>query len=107
MSPAEKKAIKNLNGIIKYAPTEQKKNTLNRAIKVIKKGTFANKSMPKLINDFFKTNQGILNNINLFYDKLFKNVLDRYNLLVKDKESESPSSRSIINPKIVLTQSFE
>jgi ERCC4-related helicase len=107
LSPAEKKAIKNLNGIIKYAPTEQKKNTLNRAIKVIKKGTFTNKGMPKSINDFFKANKNIMNDINLFYDRLFKDVLDRYNLVVKDKQDESTGPRGIINPKIVLTQSFE
>lgn len=110
LSPAEKKAIKNLNAVIKVAPTEQKRNAMMRAIDIIKKGTFASKGMPKSINDFFTANISLLKDQAKFFDVLFKEVLDRYDLSSKtDDDPGIPESkgRGIINPRIVLTQSFE
>jgi hypothetical protein len=37
LSPAENKAITNLNAILKFAPTEQKQNALKRTLDIIKK----------------------------------------------------------------------
>ena len=110
LSPAEKKAIKNLNAVIKVAPTEQKRNAMMRAIDIIKKGTFASKGMPKSINDFFTANGSMLKDQTKFFEALFKEVLDRYDLSSKtydDPGVPESKGRGIINPRIVLTQSFE
>jgi superfamily II DNA/RNA helicase len=109
LSPAEKKAIKNLNAVIKVAPTEQKRNAMLRAIDIVKKGTFASKGMPKSINDFFLENAALLKDPNKFFDALFKEVLDRYDLSPKTEDENSKRAkggRGIVNPRIVLTQSF-
>lgn len=104
LSPAENKAISNLNAVVKIAPTEQKKMSLIRAVDIIKKGTFASKGLPKSINEFFTANMKSTKDVNLFFDKLFKNVLDRFDLS-RDTEEEQ-INKGIINPVIVLTQSF-
>lgn len=108
LSPAENKAISNLNAVVKIAPTEQKRMALLRALNMIKKGTFASKGLPKSINDFFTANTGLLKEPERFIEQLFINVLDRYDLSPDAEEAtqfdETP--RGIVNPKIVLTQSF-
>lgn len=109
LSPVEKTAIKNLNAVIKIAPTEQKRNAMLRAIDIIKKGTFATKGMPKSVNDFFKANPTLLKDREAFFDTLFKDVLDRFDLSAKSDEDAAKletKSRGIVNPRIVLTQSF-
>ena len=81
---------------------------LLRALDIIKKGTFASKGLPKSINDYFVANKILLKNSTKFIDKLFIEVLDRYDLS-SNIESEirgEQSSRGIVNPTIVLTQSF-
>ena len=81
---------------------------LLRALDIIKKGTFASKGLPKSINDYFVANKILLKNTTKFIDKLFIEVLDRYDLS-SNIESEirgEQSSRGIVNPTIVLTQSF-
>jgi hypothetical protein len=105
LSPAENKAITNLNAIIKIAQTEQKRKALHRTLELIKKGTFASKGLPKSINDFFKLNEKMLKNPSIFLDELFKQVLDRYDLSTRT-ENHKEVVRGIVNPKIVLTQSF-
>jgi superfamily II DNA/RNA helicase len=108
LSPAENKAISNINAIIKIAPTEQKRMALLRALNIIKKGTFASKGLPKLINDFFAANAELLKEHNKFIEQLFINVLDRYDLSPGYEESNQSDKayRGIVNPQIVLTQSF-
>jgi len=105
LSPAENKSITNLNAIIKVAQTEQKRKALQRTLELIKKGTFASKGLPKSINDFFKQNEKLLKNPSNFLDELFKQVLDRYDLSPR-ADNHKEEVRGIINPKIVLTQSF-
>ncbi len=108
LSPAENKAITNINAILKIAPTEQKKKALQRALELIKNGTFGSKGMPKSINDFFAGHTQLFRDPANFIDQLFIDVLDRYDLSAKSEE-ETKSKKShggIINPKIVLTQSF-
>lgn len=108
LSPAENKAISNLNAIVKAAPTEQKRQALLRALDLVRKGTFASKGMPKSINDFFAANQPLLKNPHDFISSLFINILDRYDLSSKSNNSSLVDSkpRGMVNPQIVLTQSF-
>jgi len=108
LSPAENKAISNLNAIVKIAPTEQKRMALIRALDIIKKGTFASKGLPKSINDYFTSNAGLLKEPDKFIDNLFITVLDRYDLSPGSEEvpRSDKAQRGIVNPLIVITQSF-
>ncbi|MDP3558110.1 MAG: helicase-related protein [Bacteroidota bacterium] len=107
LSPAENKAITNLNFIIKAATTEQKRMALQRVMEIIKKGTFASKGLPKSVNDFFTSNGNNLKNPEKFIELLFLEVLDRYDLTSKTEDSSAVKlHRGIVNPQIVLTQSF-
>jgi superfamily II DNA/RNA helicase len=108
LSPAENKAISNINAVVKIAPTEQKRMALIRALDIIKKGTFASKGLPKSINDFFTSNEGMFKEPDKFIEQLFINVLDRYNLSPGSEEmpQSDKARRGIVNPTIVLTQSF-
>jgi superfamily II DNA/RNA helicase len=106
LSPAENKAISNINAIVKNAPTEQKRMALLRALDIIKKGTFASKGLPKSINDYFTSNAGL--ELNKFIEQLFITVLDRYDLSPGSEEVPQSDKihRGIVNPQIVITQSF-
>ncbi len=108
LSPAENKAITNLNSMLKIAPTEQKKMALQRALKLINMGTYGSKGLPKSVNDFFTSNQKLFATPEQFINQLFVDVLDRYDLSANLDEpvKESKAHRGIVNPKIVLTQSF-
>ena len=108
LSPAENKAISNINALVKIAPTEQKRMALLRALDIIKKGTFASKGLPKSINDFFISNAGLLKEPDKFIEQLFITVLDRYDLSPGSEEmpQSEKAHRGIVNPQIVLTQSF-
>lgn len=107
LSRAEKDALININYIIKLAPTEQKRMALQRLRDQIKKGMYGSKGLPKSINDFFKDNKKLREEPNKFIDKLFVELLDKYNLsLNTETDEETTIEQSIINPKIVLTQSF-
>lgn len=108
LSPAENKAISNINALVKVAPTEQKRMALLRALDIIKKGTFASKGLPKSINDFFTSNAGLLKEPDKFIEQLFITVLDRYDLSPSSEEGpqSEKAHRGIVNPQIVLTQSF-
>lgn len=108
LSPAENKAISNINAIVKIAPTEQKRMALLRALDIIKKGTFASKGLPKSINVFFTSNAGLLKEPDKFIEQLFITVLDRYDLSPGSEEmpQSDKAHRGIVNPQIVLTQSF-
>jgi superfamily II DNA/RNA helicase len=109
LSPAENKAITNLNAILKFAPTEQKQNALKRTLDIIKKGTYASKGLPKSINDYFTVHQALLlREPDKFIDQLFITILDKYNLS-SNSEQESYTDnnpRGVINPQIVITESF-
>lgn len=106
LSIAENKAINNINAILKSTPTEQKKKALQRLVELIKKGTFSSKGMPKSINDFFLNNNKLLKDPLKLIDQLFIEVLDRYDLSLNAEENRGKISLGIINPQIVLTQSF-
>jgi len=108
LSPAENKAITNLVSLIKLAPTEQKRNAIIRAKELVEKGTFASKGFPKSVNDFFSVHIALMKNPANFINQLFINVLNKYDL---SSNNDSPVSgnnkpRGIVNPKIILTQSF-
>jgi len=109
LSPAEYKTISNLTAIFKIAHTEQKKAAIKRAIEMIKKGTFASKGLPKDINDFFVANANMFKEPTKFIDKLFIDILDKFNFSsnIDDFINDDISNFGIINPKIVLTQSFK
>ncbi len=108
LSPAENKAISNINALVKIAPTEQKAKALLRTIDIIKKGTYASKGIPKSINDFFRSNEGLLKEPYKFIEKLFISVLDRYDLSPSSEDANQADKghKGIVNPQIVLTQSF-
>lgn len=108
LSPAENKAISNINAIVKIALTDQKRMALIRVLDIIKKGTFASKGLPKSINDFFTSNAGLLKEPNKFIEQLFITVLDRYDLSPGSEEvpESDKIQRGIVNPQIVITQSF-
>ncbi len=108
LSPAENKAISNINAVVKIAPTEQKRMALLRALDIIKKGTFASKGLPKSINDYFTSNAGLVKEPDKFIEQLFITVLDRYDLSPGSEEApqSDKAHRGIVNPQIVLTQSF-
>lgn len=108
LSPAENKAISNINAVVKIAPTEQKRMALLRALDIIKKGTFASKGLPKSINDYFTSNANLLKEPDKFIEQLFITVLDRYDLSPGSEEmpQSDKAHRGIVNPQIVLTQSF-
>ena len=108
LSPAENKAISNLNAIVKIAPTEQKRMALLRALDIIKKGTFASKGLPKSINDYFTSNAELLKEPDKFIEQLFITVLDRYDVSPGSEEvpQSDKTNRGIVNPQIVITQSF-
>jgi len=108
LSPAENKAISNINAVVKIAPTEQKRMALLRALDIIKKGTFASKGLPKSINDFFTSNAGLLKEPDKFIEQLFITVLDRYDLSPSSEEmpQSDKAHRGIVNPQIVITQSY-
>ena len=106
LSPIENKAITNLNHLIKSAPTPQKLEILKVVLNRIKAGGFSNKGLPKEINDFWAGNfKAFTQNPIAFYDKLFTDLLDRYNFMNEEAIIENPK-QSIKNPKIVLTLSF-
>lgn len=108
LSPAENKAITNINAILKISPTEQKKMAMQRTLELIKKGTYGSKGLPKSINDYFAANSKLLKDQTKFVEHLFIDVLDRYDLSAKADSGakENKSHQGIVNPKIVLTQSF-
>lgn len=107
LSPVENRALTNLNAILNVAPTAQKRQSIQRCIDLINRGRFASRGLPKSVNEYFKANEKNLKNINGFMDGLFKEVLDRYDLSIHENEdSKKTNNRGIINPEIVLTQSF-
>ena len=114
LSNVENKAISNLQYMVKYALTEQKRSSLLRFIKLINDGKFASKGLPREVNDFYTANSALLSEPPVFLDRLFGEILDRYAIAVDETpaieistNSENKSEqRSIINPKIVLTVSF-
>lgn len=109
LSPAENKAITNINWLLKRANTEQKKKALSKTLELIRKGAFASKGLAKSINDYFKANERLLaKQLEEFTDGLFREVLDGYDLSMRnEEETEKRKPKGIINPKIVLTQSFD
>jgi superfamily II DNA or RNA helicase len=107
LSPAENKAISNLNAILKVAPTEQKRRALQRALDLIKKGTYGSKGLPKSINDYFTANTYQLKEPTKFVEQLFVSLLDSYDLSFNaEVGAEKRIEQGLVNPKIVLTQSF-
>jgi len=64
--------------------------------------------MPKSINDFFNANSKLIKEPLKLIEQLFIEVLDRYDLGPNADESKGDklSTFGIVNPQIVLTQSF-
>jgi hypothetical protein len=107
LSPVENKAITNISHFVKHAPTEQKKTILKTALDKIKAGGFPNKGLPKELNDFWtKEFRLFTQNPTEFYDKLFVEILDRYNFSNTESPVERPN-HVIKNPKVILTLSFQ
>ena len=111
LSPMENKAISNLNALLKVANTEQKQAVLRRTMERIRSGAFAAKGLPKEVNDFFIAQASKIKNPQIFLDLLFTEILDRYDLSANTEHNSADIDHestplSIINPKIVLTLSF-
>ncbi len=79
-----------------------------RVIEQIKKGRFASKELPTTINQFHDANEkDLVKNTDAYFDKLFREVLDDFSGIPEEEQEEVKSlPRGIVNPKIVLTQSF-
>lgn len=108
ISPAENKAITNINFAIKHAPTPQKKETLKKVTKALESGTFNSKGLAKAINDFFAEHTTLIMTQPLvFYDKLSTEIIDRYNFNITSSTEKKEQIVGIINPKIVLTVSIK
>jgi SNF2 family DNA or RNA helicase len=109
LNNTENTALKNLQFMVKHAPTEQKRNALVRFRKAIEAGKFAAKGLPKAVNEFYAQHGKLLTEPAAFLEKLFAQVLDRYALSGSEDDDSSPDQapRPIINPTIVLTASFE
>lgn len=108
LSNTENKALSTLRALIQNAPTEQKKQSLIKCTDLVKKGTYSSKGLPKHINDFHKRNKVTLGKApQTYFDSLFKDVLDKYDLSPKTTQSSKKTIPGVINPKIVLTQSFK
>lgn len=105
LSPVENKALANLNGFIKIAATEQKRNTLRRAMDKIKEGVYAAKGLPKEINDFCNASKtGFKPDL---LETFFAQILDKYDFSgIETLSKMEDLPMNIINPKIVLTVSF-
>lgn len=101
LSPAENKAISNLQMVIGSSQTAQKKAVLGVAIERIKTGGI--RGLAKDINEFFKSHS--LKDIPSFLDLLFREVLDGYKLKT-DSESRSGTLRTVEKAFIVLSESF-
>ena len=102
LSPIENRALANIQTIITFIPTPQKKAVLASAMETIKAGGV--KGLTNDINEFFKTNS--LSDIPTFIDKLFIDVLDGYNLKISS-ENGTTQRKPIHKPYIVLSESFE
>ncbi|GIV43106.1 MAG: hypothetical protein KatS3mg035_0229 [Bacteroidia bacterium] len=65
------------------------------------------KGLPQSINNFFTDNQKLLKEPNKFIEKLFIDLLDKYNLSSNtETDQENITQPSIINPKIVFNPKF-
>lgn len=108
LSPTERTAIANINAILKVVPTEQKRLALLQVRQLITNGTYVAQGLPTSINTFFRDNaQFLITKPTEFVNSLFANLLDGYNLLATgNAEEEKQTGQGIVNPKIVLTQSF-
>ena len=109
LSPIENKAISNINAMLQPANTPQKRAVLRRVMDKIKEGAFAAKGLPKEINDFFTNQVPKVKNPETLLDLLFTTVLDKYDFSPSSNNAEIEGENtplSIINPKIVLTLSF-
>jgi hypothetical protein len=102
LSPIENSALAKIQTIISFAPTAQKKAVLASAMDTVKSGGV--KGLTNDINDFFKVNT--LSDMQKFIDKLFVDVLDRYNLKTIS-ENGTPKIKPVHKPYIVLSESFE
>lgn len=108
LSPAENKSITNLNFALKNVPTPQKAKQIKSVIEIVKNGAFVGKGLSKKINDFFKSFENlILSNPDLFYQKLFAEIIDDLNLNHNSGDKIVPSKNKIIDPRIVLTVSID
>ena len=95
--------------MLQPANTPQKRAVLRRVMDKIKEGAFAAKGLPKEINDFFTNQVPKVKNPETLLDLLFTTVLDKYDFSPSSNNAEIEGENtplSIINPKIVLTLSF-
>ncbi|MFH1004600.1 MAG: helicase-related protein [Bacteroidota bacterium] len=102
LSPVENSALRNIQTIIPYVPTPQKKAVLSSAMETIKAGGI--KGLTNDVNRFFQTNS--LNDVPAFIDKLFIDVMDGYNLKTTSKNGTA-QRKPLHKPYIVLSESFE
>lgn len=108
LSKDERKAIGNLNALMKNAPTREEQETLKRVIDLIKHGTYTSRGLPRLINDFFIAEGLLLKDPVEFLEKFFRELLGKFNLAnsTENAIAANTTPRGIVRPKIVLIQSF-
>lgn len=111
LSNVENKAITTLSLYVKHAPSEPQKRILRQTIDIIKSGAFASRSLPQEIISFHDQHANELANDKLtFFNKLFNQILDKYDISAYIKASDihsvKPDVTHITNPAIVLSLSF-
>ncbi len=109
LSPVEKAALSNLKGLLKDRDLDkEKKQILKRFRKQIEEGVFVAKGLPREINTFIKKEMPGNKDNALLLDKLIAEVLNKYDTPSDDEEnSKEETHRILIEPKIVLSQSFD
>lgn len=107
LSNVENKAVTNLQFALKLAPTPQKREVIKAALDQIKAGKFPSKGLPAELVGFFNAHQKRLaTDIDGFFNDLFVTLLNRYNFTAAETADNKPPT-VILNPKIVLTASFQ
>jgi len=106
LSNAEKKADTNLSYLLKLAKTETQRTKIKNARKVLNDGAL--KALPQQINRFFEKNlKDLKNKPESFIESFFMEVLDSFNVEIQEKNELPPLLVGVLNPKIVLSQSFQ
>lgn len=111
LSSIENTAIRNLSEIIKFANTDEDRKALVNAKDSIKNGVFTAKGFPMKVNNFFKKNLNLIVSDSgraVLLEQFFLEIMNStdFTTPISLEESEDLVTQGLLNPKIVLSQSF-
>lgn len=101
----ENKAITNLRAVINRAANKEEKAGIQQVLALISAGTFPPKGLPKDINDFFVTNKSQLADPEKFISRLYHELIIQH-VVAAAPSTEKNANAGIVNPKIVISESF-